>query len=475
MSSVSLAKQDEGWSLEQIKVLKQTVAKDCSDVEFALFSEVCKSRGLNPFAKQIYAVKRGGGDDDGGGGRQLTIQTSIDGYRLIAERTGKYAGQDDIEWCGKDGVWTNVWLQREPPLAARATVYRKDWARPMRRVAHLSFYRQFKRGGLPTAMWNDAKCPLMLGKCAEALAFRAAFSEEMSGLYISEEMGSEMEDISSPPRAPGQVIEMQAEPEVVPANANAEPVESAPEDPHAKDVFPARWPYEGRNGDPGPWAGTLMSAAPFKVLVRCKWDMRETLSKVTPGSKAANAILDVIERATYWVIKTNPDPTGALPNDGEIDAISEKYYAYYFHKNPDSEPPSVRELAADKLSVYIHDLEKEALSGREQAERVHFYLIAAKRVFGQRLAADIEAEEAEQAEAASDPESTPKVVEPAPEPEALAEAAPANATAEELKAWMDSQDIPKRTARARLPKRAAKDLDTQLAAATGKTVQQETR
>lgn len=253
-----------------------------------------------------------------------------------------------------------------------------------------------------------------------------------------------------------------------------------PENPHDKDVFPGRWPY-----DNGRWAGTFMSEAPFSVVLLCKQSMRQLLSEVQPGSRSALAILEYIEKATYWVQKKNPDPTGALPNDGEASPIADKYYRDYFHENPDSEPRDIRDLDAAKLAVHIANLEKEALRGREHAERTHFYMLAARRALGKLLAAEAEAEDAEAERALSEPPPAPVAPEstpgPAPEPEAPAEAAPpltaapANATAEELKAWMDSQDIPKRTARSRLPKRATKDLDAQLAAATGKTVQQETR
>jgi len=263
-----------------------------------------------------------------------------------------------------------------------------------------------------------------------------------------------------------------AQPKPEPTNTNAAPAqEKAPEDPHARDRFHPRWPY-----DNGQWAGTLMSEAPFSVVLLCKQSMRELLSEVQPGSKSALAILEYIEKATYWVQKKNPDHTGALPNDGEASPIAEKYYRDYFHENPDSEPRDIRALDATKLAVHIANLEKEALRGREQAERAHFYMLAARRALGKLLAAEAEAEAEEAEKALSEPPLPPPASGAAPESEARApSAAPPNATEEDLKAWMDSQDLPKRTARTRLGKRATKDLDTQLAAATGKTVQQETR
>lgn len=104
----------------EIETLKRTIAHDLTDNELALFAAVCKRTGLDPFAKQIYAIKRttrrkvrGNWVDED----VLTIQTGIDGIRLIAERSSLYAGQDPPEWCGPDGHWTDVWLSDEPPLS----------------------------------------------------------------------------------------------------------------------------------------------------------------------------------------------------------------------------------------------------------------------------------------------------------------------------------------------------------------------
>ncbi len=73
------------FDANQIQIIKNVLCKGITDDELNLFSAVCRKTGLDPFMKQIYAVKRHGRD-----GPQMTIQTSIDGYRLIAERTGRY-------------------------------------------------------------------------------------------------------------------------------------------------------------------------------------------------------------------------------------------------------------------------------------------------------------------------------------------------------------------------------------------------
>lgn len=166
-------------------LLKRTICHDLTDDELDLFVAVCNRTGLDPFAKQIYAIKRN--DRNAPGGKKMGIQTSIDGFRLIAERSGRYAGQMPLQWTADGETWVDVWLATDPPAAARAGVYKVGFAEPLVRPATWSQYAQMTNDGKPTRMWAQMPA-LMLAKCAEALALRAAFPAELSGLYTDDEM-----------------------------------------------------------------------------------------------------------------------------------------------------------------------------------------------------------------------------------------------------------------------------------------------
>lgn len=157
---------------EQVTLIKQTIARGATDQELALFLAQCSRTGLDPFSRQIYWISRGG---------KGSTQVSIDGFRVIAERSGEMDGQE-CHWCDEDGVWVDVWLKKVPPAAARILVYRKGCSKPFPGIAKWSEYAQ-----AAGQMWSKMPAT-MLAKCAEALALRKAFPHQLSGLYTPDEM-----------------------------------------------------------------------------------------------------------------------------------------------------------------------------------------------------------------------------------------------------------------------------------------------
>ena len=205
---------------ERIQLIKDTVAKGVTDLELQLFLHACRRTGLDPLMKQIYAVKRWSTRER----RELmTIQTGIDGYRLIADRTGKYAGSDDPVF--------EVTATGKLPTKATATVYKlvEGQRCAFTSSARWEEYVQRNQKGETTDMW--VRMPfLMLGKCAEALALRKAFPAELSGIYTTEEM-MQAENVHSPllDASPPQQEEAS-----VPVPAGAPP-------PAATTLTPVQW------------------------------------------------------------------------------------------------------------------------------------------------------------------------------------------------------------------------------------------
>ena len=236
----ALARLDD----EKRELLSRTLCAGASRDEMELFFSVCDRTGLDPFARQIYAVKRW---DSRAGRDVMQTQVSIDGFRLVAQRSGEYAGQTSVAFCGTDGQWTDVWLHDEPPAAARVGVYRKGFVEAVTAVALFREYAQRKKDGGLTGMWG--KMPsVMIAKCAEALALRKAFPAELSGLYTAEEMSQ----ADNPPAAPApqsHVVAVlpppAAEPATMPQDAPA--VADAP-----KPVRKARKPQEAPAAKPSP-------------------------------------------------------------------------------------------------------------------------------------------------------------------------------------------------------------------------------
>ena len=157
------------------KLKTDHASKILPDVEIKRFLHMASNAGLDPLANQIHLIPRW---DDRARGHRWTVQTGIDGFRLVAGRTGAQGGNDEAKVEGL--------VEGKYPEKITFTVYRivQGIRCPFPATARwLEYYPGEKQG----FMWRN-KPHIMLEKCAEALSLRRAFPAELSGLYIKEEM-----------------------------------------------------------------------------------------------------------------------------------------------------------------------------------------------------------------------------------------------------------------------------------------------
>ncbi|MGW2022036.1 phage recombination protein Bet [Streptomyces decoyicus] len=163
----------------------------------AMFFHYCVRTGLDPFARQIYMIGRKNwkaADDPNEPEQTWTIQTGIDGFRTVAHRAAKAAGEvisyEDTVYYDSEGQALDVWLSQANPTAVKVTVLRGPARFPLiaRWDEFAPTYFDAKQGGYVVAkMWR--KMPAhMLRKVAEAGALRMAAPQDLSGVYVDEEM-----------------------------------------------------------------------------------------------------------------------------------------------------------------------------------------------------------------------------------------------------------------------------------------------
>lgn len=192
-SELAIRAEQRGFTEGQVQALKKMNGwEHVPDAELAVFFHQAQRTGLDPFARQIYLIPRYSRKNNR---TEYTIQTGIDGLRLIADRTGRYAGSE-----------APVFDEDDYGLYARVTVYKiVEGARcPFTAVAYLREYKDER-----SPMWSRMERG-QLGKCSKALALRKAFPADLSGIYAHEEMDQAWPEVNGEHRdgaIEGEVVE----------------------------------------------------------------------------------------------------------------------------------------------------------------------------------------------------------------------------------------------------------------------------
>jgi phage recombination protein Bet len=185
------------FSTEQRRLIFDTCCGGASETEAQVLIAIAEARGLNPLLSECYFVKRWDKDR----GVVWAVQASIDAFRIKAEETGDYGGQDAPSFERND---------KGDVVSATVRVYRKSVpGRPFAvGVAYWDEYVQRAKDGKPTRFWSNMPRN-QLAKCAEALALRKAFPKVLARIYTPDEMqqadnGKDKEAPHDPPTGEAQ-------------------------------------------------------------------------------------------------------------------------------------------------------------------------------------------------------------------------------------------------------------------------------
>jgi len=310
-----------GYDHQTLEFIRSEIANGAPDLQLEYFIRFCAAKQLDPTAREVYFIPR---SDQGT--RKWTVQTGIDGYRSLAERTGDYDGQDDptFEYDAGGAL-----------ISATVRVYRKGMSRGVSGTARWTEYAQFK-DHQPTTMWK--KMPHnQLAKCAEALALRKAFPRRLGAIYTTEEMAQAENILNVSPRVevPGDT------PRAAALRAQIDAAKKAPEpDPepeHEISEFAAQ--LRGKSLED---IGALVAARARAVGVESD-ELRQIIEQM-PGGKltrgTAPMVLEILEAKREEAIEVE-----GVDDDDEISV---------------SHPPDFAKMTPEQVGTSIADAAQEA-------------------------------------------------------------------------------------------------------------------
>lgn len=160
MENTSLATKDQ-FNPETLNsyMAAMGLASKLTESEKTQFVELAKAFNLNPFTREIYAIKYG---------NNFSLVIGYEVYLKRAERNGDLAG------------WSTRFEKEDNDTKCIITIHRKSWSQPLIHEVYLSEYHQ------KNSMWNT-KTKTMLRKVAICQGFRMAFPDELGGMPYGEE------------------------------------------------------------------------------------------------------------------------------------------------------------------------------------------------------------------------------------------------------------------------------------------------
>lgn len=192
-----LIKPIQGFTSEQLLLIKRTVAKDATNDELAMFLHIAKKAGLDPFLRELWFIKYRGGE--------TIIMTGRDGFLSIAQKTGEFMGLQSAAIYEGDEFSVDYNNSNELKINHITNPFKKDagkivggWARSKRKncidtIEIVSWKDYYKLFFGKVSMWD--KFPsAMIKKVAESIALKKQFG--ISGIVSKEEMNYENEEVN---------------------------------------------------------------------------------------------------------------------------------------------------------------------------------------------------------------------------------------------------------------------------------------
>lgn len=289
---------------EQLKAYRATYAPNATDEQAEIFFTECQRRALIPGVHVVFQLRKAS-EFSAALQRKVDVQkvtliTTINALRLIAERTGKFKGYGKFiyyysDTAGEPTIQSNIPLGRVPH-AVSVELFRDGWLQPVFAVARYDAYVQtYKSDGkeLPTNMWR-LRGEEQLAKCAEAGGLRMVAPEECGGLYIAEEFERENHTAETTPETAAAPVVV-PQPTVAPAvNQAAATVVPEPETPAriqttAMPATPVVEPVQAAPAPPAPKPTTAAPAPPKPPVARATPPPAAPKARaVPPPAPAAN-------------------------------------------------------------------------------------------------------------------------------------------------------------------------------------------
>lgn len=178
--------------------------------EVAMFMNLCKFSGLNPWLKEAYCIKYSNNEP-------ATLVVGKDAFLKRAEAHPQYDGYEaGIIVVDSEGSILyrkgTLKLENEKLIGGYAEVWRKDRSHSIRSEVSFEEYAGRKKDGSLNSQWGK-KPATMIRKVALVQALRESFPISFGGMYSAEEQGETEPEFTVIPEQP-DVLDQSGEPDV---------------------------------------------------------------------------------------------------------------------------------------------------------------------------------------------------------------------------------------------------------------------